>query len=127
MRRLELCLWLVACALLAALLWVRLRGPELVNRSDIFRGYEVYLDGRIRVLQAGEWGMGWTIRPGDYVLWVPLEGSPQVGDVVLYQDNGLVAQRVVSLENGVWVRGDNSEETRLVQPVGIVIGVVYSR
>lgn len=107
------------------------RGPGLIDWSETF-GFPVFLDERIRVIQAGDWGMGWTIKPGDWVLYVgPGERTPVEGDIILYMDSSgkMVAHRVVGVEEGGFrTRGDNLPEpdSYLVsRAVGVVIGVIY--
>jgi hypothetical protein len=107
--------------------WLR-RGPRGTGAVEYeLAGHKFLLDERIRVLRAGEWGMGWTIRPGDWVLWVELENLPSEGDIILFRDpNGkLVAHRVLST-NPLRTGGDNSgPDNYPVEPLGIVIGVIY--
>ncbi|MEM2419242.1 MAG: hypothetical protein QXW77_02830 [Candidatus Hadarchaeales archaeon] len=120
----------VAVVLLAVSIAQRLtRGPGLVDWSENF-GFPAFLDERIRVLRAGEWGMGWTIKPGDLVLWVEVgKIKPSEGDIILYKQGGqLVAHRIISVEkDGFRTKGDNQEPDNYIvtEPVGIVIGVIY--
>jgi len=119
-------LMLVALVLLcvSVVFWLR-RGPRLVER--VLAGQKFLLDERIRVLRAGDWGMGWTIKPGDWVLWVEPGREPAEGDIILFRNPSgeLVAHRVLSaapLRTG----GDNSgPDNYPVEPLGIVIGVIY--
>jgi hypothetical protein len=119
-----LLLAVLALLCVSALFWLR-RGPRLVERE--LAGQRFLLDERIRVLRAGEWGMGWTIRPGDWILWVGPGREPAEGDIILFRDpsGGLVAHRVLST-NPLRTGGDNSgPDNYLVEPLGIVIGVIY--
>lgn len=109
---------------LSIVVWLK-REPNLVEYE--LAGHKFLLDRRIKVVRAEDWGMGWTIRPGDWVLWVELENKPSEGDIVLLRDpNGkLVAHRVLST-NPLITGGDNSgPDNYPVEPLGIVIGVIY--
>lgn len=106
--------------------------PELVDYSAEF-GFPFLIDGRIRVTKADDWGMGYTVRPGDFVLWVELGNrAPALGDLILYEDptGRSVVRRIVGIENGGFrTKGDNLPEPDdylVRKPLGVVIGVVYS-
>jgi hypothetical protein len=52
---------------LSFIIWLR-KKPNLVEYE--LAGRKFLLDSRIKVMRAEDWGMGWTIRPGD---WIPLD------------------------------------------------------
>jgi hypothetical protein len=109
---------------LSFIIWLR-KKPNLVEYE--LAGHKFLLDSRIRVMRAEDWGMGWTIRPGDWILWVKLENRPKEGDIVLFRgrDGRLIAHRVLST-NPLITGGDNSgPDNYPVKPLGIVIGVSY--
>jgi len=109
--------------------------------TEIFRGYEAYLDRRIYRAVMQTTSMAPTINVGDSVLWVEVDNKAElkVRDIIIFKhptrpiDN--VCHRIIELgQNGYRFRtqGDNlsdpdrhwvSEE--LVH--GLVIGVIYQR
>ena len=109
--------------------------------TEIFRGYEAYLDRRIYHAVMQTTSMAPTINPGDSVLWVEVENMAEltVGDIIIYKhptrpwaEN--VCHRIIEVGSGdrggqFKTRGDNSPEEHWVPSAnihGLVIGVVYA-
>lgn len=115
--------------------------------TEIFHGYEAYLDRRIHYSPAIGTSMEPTFGEGDAVIWVEIESIEElkVGDIIIYQhptrpDEGQIAHRIINIiKNGEYrfeTKGDNRSESDAHTPLssyyvteeylrGIVIGVVY--
>jgi signal peptidase I len=111
--------------------------------TEIFRGYEAYLDRRITYSVVEGPSMAPTLRVGDAVLWVEVDNKAElkVGDIIIFKHPTLagvdnVAHRIVEIvpANGdilkFRTKGDNLSAPDQ-QPVpegnvhGLVIGVMY--
>ena len=110
--------------------------------TEIFHGYEAYLDRRIFYSIASGSSMEPTFGDGDAVLWVEVDNKAELkeGDIIIYKhptmpgvDN--VIHRIVNVERvdggyRFWTKGDNLSAVDQ-QPVpegnvhGLVIGVIY--
>lgn len=141
----------IIIALFGAIVFVGVRALALrsiqvtgfENNTEIFRGYEAFLDRRINYEHVQGWGMSPTLSDNDVVLWV--EAKPHelaVGDIIIYSDPSrpgkLIAHRIVDVQLflGAYrfkTKGDNLPQSNdyLVgfggDLKGIVIGVIYSR
>ena len=110
--------------------------------TEIFHGYEAYLDRRISSSVVHGTSMEPTFGEGDVVLWVEVDNVAElkVGDIIIYQHPTLVgvdniAHRIVEVEtqNGEYLfrtKGDNlaALDRHLVPEgnvYGLVIGVIY--
>jgi len=110
--------------------------------TEIFHGYEAYLDRRISYSVISGTSMGPTFGEGDVVLWVEVEGENLgVGDIIIYKhptrpgyDN--IVHRIIEVgmtygEYRFRTKGDNLSEPDgnwiLERNVhGLVIGVIYA-
>ena len=103
--------------------------------TEIFRGYEAYLDRRIYRAVMQTTSMAPTINPGDSALWVEIDNMVElkVGDIIIYGVEN-VCHRIIEVgtgyrENQFKTRGDNSSKEDWVLSAnihGLVIGVIYS-
>jgi len=115
---------------------------NIYNWTQIFHGYEAYLDRRISYSVVSGTSMAPTFGDNDMVLWVEVDNMAElkVGDIIIYQhptrpylDN--IAHRIIevgtgSRENQFMTKGDNSSEEYWVPEGnihGLVIGVIYYR
>ena len=108
--------------------------------TEIFRGYEAYLDRRIHRATMQTASMAPTINVGDTVLWVEVDNKANLGvdDIIIFEhptrpvDN--MCHRIISIKktNGLKFEtmGDNSQEPDPLVPEelvrGLVIGVIYN-
>jgi len=110
--------------------------------TEIFRGYEAYLDRRISYSLVSGTSMEPTFGEGDVILWVEVEGEDlKVGDIIIYKhptrpgiDN--IVHRIIEVgmtygEYRFIAKGDNlPEPDRNWIPEGnvhgLVIGVIYA-
>ena len=114
--------------------------PDTYEWTEIFRGYEAYLDRRIYRAVMQTTSMAPTIDVGDTVLWVEVDPAElRVRDIIIYKhptrpgvDN--VCHRIIGVgsgdrENQFKTKGDNSPVEDWVPSAnvhGLVIGVVYA-
>lgn len=104
--------------------------------TEIFGGYEAYLDRRISYTTISGTSMVPTFKDGDVVLWVEVDNKAELesGDIIIYQPQPTVHRIIeVGAENGeYWFRtkGDGSgfEDPPVWEDdvQGLVIGVIYS-
>jgi len=115
--------------------------------TEIFHGYEAYLDRRISYSVISGTSMEPTFWDGDTILWV--EVNPQelkVGDIIIYEhpthpSRELITHRIVGvIKNGEYrfeTKGDNRSESDAKTPIsayfvseddlkGLVICVIYA-
>lgn len=109
--------------------------------TEIFRGYEAYIDRRISYSVVSGPSMVPTFKDGDMVLWVEVDNKAElkVGDIIFYkhptrpQDN--IAHRIIEVKvqdggyyfmtkgdalaenDGYWIPEGNVH--------GLIIGVIY--
>jgi len=110
--------------------------------TEIFQGYEAYLDRRISYSVISGTSMEPTFGEGDVVIWVEVEGENlKVGDIIIYKhptrpgiDNIIHRIIEVGMTDGEYrfrTKGDNlPEPDRNWIPEGnvhgLVIGVIYA-
>lgn len=115
--------------------------------TEIFHGYEAYLDQRIFYSTVSGTSMEPTFRENDVVLWVEIDNIAElkVGDIITYQHpthpNGEnIAHRIIKImKNGEYrfeTKGDNRSESDAETAIsayyvsednlrGLVIGLIY--
>lgn len=109
--------------------------------TEIFQGYEAYLDRRISYSPISGTSMEPTFGEEDVIIWVGVENKAElkVGDIIVFPhptkpDQPSMAHRIVEVrvQDGVYsfrTQGDNmpNPDLQWVYGVrGIVIGVVYN-
>jgi len=138
----------VIIALLAALTFASVRvlavhptGQEgIEDWTEMFYGYETFLDREINCMKVQGWSMERTLNDNDVVMWVQASPSElSAGDIIIYSNpsnpSSLIAHRIVEIDNSAGYRfstkGDYSSQTDnywvTSELKGIVIGVVYYR
>lgn len=116
------------------------------NWTEIFHGYEAYIDRRISYFTVSGTSMEQTLSENDRVLWVEVDPAElKVGDIIIYQHptkpwEGLIAHRIIDItKNGEYrfeTKGDNRSESDAETAIsayyvseddlrGLVIGVIY--
>jgi len=126
---------------------VQVLPPRVDNWTEIFHGYEAYLDNQIFYSTVSGTSMAPTIKDGDVVLWVKADPAElEVGDIIVYQHptqpgEKLIVHRIIRIikEGGKYMfetKGDNRLESDAETDIGaylvgeddlrgLVIGVVY--
>jgi len=111
--------------------------------TEIFHGYEAYLDQRIFYSTVSGSSMEPTFGEGDAVLWVEVDNMAElkVGDIIIFQHPTLpgvdnIAHRIVEIVHvgeGYQFRTRGDDLSTLDQHLvpegnvhGLVIGVIYS-
>ncbi|HID60716.1 MAG TPA: signal peptidase I [Hadesarchaea archaeon] len=115
--------------------------------TEVFHGYEAYLDRRISYSVVSGPSMEPTFGDGDAVMWVEVNPAElRVGDIIVFQhptrsEEGLWTHRIIGITtNGgsqFETKGDNRAESDAETPIsafyvtekylrGFVIGVVYN-
>lgn len=150
----------VIIALLAALTFTSVRALAIYsanrasggieNRTEMFYGYDAFLDRKINCENVQGWGMERTLddndvaqgvlNDNDVALWVQADPSElAVGDIIIYSNpsnpSSLIAHRIVEIDNSAGykfsTKGDASSQADSYwvesELKGIVIGVVYYR
>lgn len=113
---------------------------NVYDATDIFHGYESYLDKDIRLAPMETESMAPAINPSDTVLWVEIDNTDElgVGNIIIFKhptrpvDN--VAHRIIEVgigdrEGQFKTKGDNVQITEWVPDQnihGLVIGVIYA-
>jgi signal peptidase I len=140
----------VIIALLAALTFASVRtlaiysanraSGGIENRTEMFYGYDAFLDREINCENVQSWDMERTLNDNDTALWV--QASPSelaVGDIVIYSNpsnpSSLIAHRIVEIDNSAGykfsTKGDAASQADSYwvagELKGIVIGVIYYR
>ncbi len=130
-------------------LWVGENGANRQNISsdnvygwsEIFHGYEAYLDKELSYSEIQGTSMEPTFGPGDKVIWVSVDDIAKLekGDIIIFDhptrphlEN--VVHRIIGVGSGVnegtfEAKGDNAQDVARVAKQhikGLVIGVIYS-
>ncbi len=117
------------------------------NWTELFHGYEAYLDQNIYYSTVSGTSMEPTFGENDKVLWVEVDPSElKVGDIIVYDHptkpaEGTIVHRIIKImKNGEYrfeTKGDNRSESDAETAIsayyvsendlkGLVIGVIYS-
>lgn len=117
---------------------------NVYNWSELFHGYEAYLDKEISYSEVQGTSMEPTFEKNDILLWVKVDISNlKEGDIIIYEHptrgDELIAHRIIDVLGGnkFETKGDNRKKSDAKTNVsayyvtkedykGLVIGVIYS-